>query len=323
MNRTAGYAATTFIVLGLILLAAYAYFLYAPLPNPPPLSGHAKSLTMRIGTRVRQYMEYVPADLPAGAPLLIVLHGRLMTGNMMREMTGYEFDQAADREHFAVLYPDGYRRSWYDCRKDREETARLEHVDDPGFIRALVAKENADLKTDTHKVFVVGYSNGGHLAMHLAELSPSPVAAVAVFATSLPVRAESDCPQSTSTPPVMMVDGTDDPISPFGGGEVNIFGLQKMGDVMPATASAAVLARRNGVQSAETTADLPHRRADDPTHVRAMSWSRGGRPYVVLYEVIGGGHVVPQPGYRYPRLFGRTSNDIDGPAVAVAFFLHR
>ena len=323
MNRTAGYAAIAFIGLGLILLAAYAYFLYAPLPNPPPLSGHARSQTMRIGTRVRQYVEYVPADLPAGAPLLIVLHGRLMNGNMMREMTGYEFDQAADREHFAVLYPDGYRRSWYDCRKDREETARLEHVDDPGFIRALVAKENADLKIDTHKVFVVGFSNGGHLAMQLAELSPSPAAAVAVFATSLPVRAESDCPQATSTPPVMMVDGTDDPISPFGGGEVNIFGLQKMGDVMSATASAAVLARRNGVQSAETTADLPHRYADDPTHVRAMSWSRGGKPYVVLYEVIGGGHVVPQPEYRYPRLFGRTSKDIDGPAMAVAFFLKR
>ena len=323
MNRTAGYAATAFIVVGLILLTAYAYFLYAPLPKRPLLSGHTKSQTMRIGTRVRHYIEYVPADLPAGAPLLIVLHGRLMNGDMMRGMTGYEFDEAADREHFAVLYPDGYRRSWYDCRKDREETARLEHVDDTGFVRALVAKENADLKIDTHKVFVVGFSNGGHLAMDLAEQSPSPAAAIAVFATSLPVRAESDCPQSTSTPPVMIVDGTDDPISPFGGGEANIFGLQKMGDVMSVTASAEVLAQRNGIQSAETTTDLPHRHADDPTHVRQMSWSRGGKPYVVLYEVIGGGHVVPQPAYRYPRLFGRTSKDIDGPAMAVAFFLHR
>jgi polyhydroxybutyrate depolymerase len=238
-------------------------------------------------------------------------------------MTGYEFDQAADREHFAVLYPDGYRRSWYDCRKDREEAAKLDHVDDPGFIRALVAKESADLKIDARKVFVVGFSNGAHLAMDLAEQSPSPAAAVAVFAMSLPVRAESDCPQTTSTPPVMIVDGTDDPISPFGGGEVNIFGLQKSGDVMSVTASAEALAQRDGVQSAETTTDLPHRHADDPTHVREMRWSRSGKPYVVLYEIIGGGHVVPQPAFRYPRLFGRTSQDIDGPALAVAFFLHR
>jgi polyhydroxybutyrate depolymerase len=323
VNRTAGYAATAFIAVGLILLTAYAYFLYAPLPNRPPLSGHANAQTMRIGTRVRHYIEYVPVGLPKGAPLLIVLHGRLMNGTMMREMTAYEFDQAADREHFAVLYPDGYRRTWYDCRKDREETARLEHIDDPGFIRALVAKENTDLKIDTRKVFVVGFSNGAHLAMDLAEQSPSPAAAVAVFAMSMPVRAESDCPQSTSTPPVMIVDGTDDPVSPFAGGEVDPFGLQKLGDVMSVMASAEVLAQRDGVQSAETTTDLPHRHADDPTHVREMSWSRGGKPYVVLYEVIGGGHVVPQPEYRYPRLFGRTSEDIDGPAMAVAFFLHR
>ena len=124
-------------------------------------------------------------------------------------------------------------------------------------------------------------------------------------------------------PPVMIVDGTEDPVSPFGGGVVDPFGLQKSGDVMSVVASAEVLAKRDGVQSAETTTDLPHRNADDPTHVREMSWARDGKRYVVLYEVIGGGHVVPQPEYRYPRLFGRTSKDIDGPAMAVAFFLHR
>jgi polyhydroxybutyrate depolymerase len=323
VNRLVGYTAGAFIALGLILLTAYAYYLYAPLPHSPLLSGHTKSEMMRIGTRVRHYIEYAPADLPPGAPLVIVLHGRLMTGSMMREMTGYEFDQAADKDHFAVLYPDGFRRSWYDCRKKREETARLEHIDDPGFIRALVAKEAADRKIDARKVFIVGFSNGGHMAMDLAEQSPSPAAAVAVFATSLPVRGETDCPQSTSTPPIMIVDGTDDPIDPFAGGEANIFGVQRLGTVMPVVASAEVLARRDGVQSTETTIDLPHRHADDPTHVREMLWLRGGKPYVVLYEVIGGGHVVPQPGYRYPRLFGRTSEDIDGPAMAVAFFLHR
>lgn len=323
MNKAVGYTAAALIGLGLILLGAYAYFLYAPLPNQPRLSGHATSQTMRIGTRVRRYVEYAPADLPAGAPLVIVLHGKLMTGTMMREMTGYEFDQAADREHFAVLYPDGYRRSWYDCRKDREESARLEHVDDVGFIRALIAKENTDLKTDPRKVFIVGFSNGGHMAMDLAEQSPSLAAGVAVFATSLVVRGETDCPQTTPTPPVMIVDGTKDPISPFKGGAIDLFGFQKTGDVMSAEASAERLAQRDGIQATETTTDLPHRHADDPTHVRELAWSRGGKPYIVLYEIIGGGHVVPQPAYRYPRLFGRTSEDIDGPALAVAFFLHR
>lgn len=323
MNRTISYLAAAFIGLGLVLLAAYAYFLYAPMPRRPPLSGQAVDQTLRIGTRVRHYIEYVPAGLPPGAPLVIVLHGRLMTGAMMREMTAYEFDEAADRQHFAVLYPDGFRRSWNDCRKDRQENARLEHIDDPGFIRALIAREAADRGVDVHRVYAVGFSNGAHLAMDLAQQSPSPVAAVAVFAASLPTHDESNCPQNTATPPIMIVDGTADPIDPFGGGEANIFGLQHLGKVMPVVAAAGALARRDGIAASETTSDLPHRHADDPTHVREMNWSRDGKPYVVLYEIIGGGHVVPQPGYRFPRLFGPTSGDIDGPALAVAFFLRR
>jgi polyhydroxybutyrate depolymerase len=323
VRRSTGYAAGTLFAFGIVLLAAYAYFLYAPLPKRPPLSGHAAAQALRIGTRVRHYIEYAPADLPRGSPLIIVLHGQLMTGDMMRKMTGYEFDAAADKQHFAVLYPDGFRRNWDDCRKDHEESARLEHIDDSGFIRALIAREAADRGIDPHKVFAVGFSNGGNMAMDLAEQSPSPMAAVAVFAASLPTRDVSDCPQKTATPPILIVDGTEDPVNPFAGGEADILGLEAVDKVMPAVASAEVFARRDRVEDAEVTSDLPHRDAGDSTHVREMSWARDGKPYVVLYEVIGGGHVVPQPKYRFPRLLGRTSEDIDGPALAVNFFLHR
>ena len=323
MNKAVSYAAMVFIGLGLVLLALYAYFLYAPAPRKPHLSGHAVKETMRIGSRIRHYIEYAPAGLPSGSPLVIVLHGRWMSAGRMREVTGYEFDAEADKEHFAVLYPEGFRQSWSDCRKGRQETARLEHIDDPGFIRALIAREAADRKIDVHKVFVVGLSNGGHMAMDLAEMSPSPIAAAAVFGASEPVAVESECPRNTPTVPIMIVDGTADPINPFDGGEVVLFGLQRIGKVMPALASAEDFARRDGVAASETTTDLPHLHADDPTHVHEMAWSRDGKPYVVLYEVIGGGHVVPQPSYRYPRMFGRTSEDLDGPAAAVAFFLHR
>jgi polyhydroxybutyrate depolymerase len=319
----AGYAATTFISLGLVLLAAYAYFLYSPLPAAPHLSGHATPLTMPMGPRVRRYIEYVPTDLPKGAPLIIVLHGRLMTGEMMREMTAYEFDQAADRNHFAVVYPDAYERTWYDCRKDHLAKAAREHIDDFGFVRALIAAEQVQRGIDPRKVFAVGFSNGGHMAMDLAARHPATIAGAAVFSASMPLRAETTCPLTGSTPPVMIVDGTSDPINPFQGGEVNLFGLQKVGDAMSATATAEAFARRDGIRAPEVTTDLPHRHADDPTRVERMTWSREGKPYIVLYEVVGGGHVVPQPEYRFPRLFGRTSGDIDGPAEAVAFFLHR
>ena len=44
----------------------------------------------------------------------------------------------ADRHGFIVLYPDGYKNNWNDCRKDAPFAANKENVDDVGFLRALV-----------------------------------------------------------------------------------------------------------------------------------------------------------------------------------------
>lgn len=43
-------------------------------------------------------------------------------------------------------------------------------------------------------------------------------------------------------------------------------------------------------------------------------------PLVALYTVQGGGHVVPQPRFRFGRLFGRTTRDLDMPVAALEFF---
>src|ERR1035438_1281647 len=138
---------------------------------------------------------------------------------MMRVATGFEFDSLADRNNFAVFYPEAYKGSWNDCRIHVRTAARLENIDDVGFIRALVAEAGLKFGVDANKVFAVGLSNGGHMALTLATQSPSPVAGIAVFGANLPTRDNSNCPQDTPTPPVMIVDGTDDPLSPYQGGE--------------------------------------------------------------------------------------------------------
>ena len=65
---------------------------------------------------------------------------------------------------------------------------------------------------------------------------------------------------------------------------------------------------------------LPHQRADDPTSVDCRTWQPGPTPLVALYTVQGGGHVVPQPRFRFGRLLGRTTGDLDMPMAALAFF---
>jgi polyhydroxybutyrate depolymerase len=310
------------IVAGVLAIGAlaYAYLIYAPDPVPPHLTGQARTATVEVGARERSYVEYVPARLPAGAPLVIVLHGTTMDGAMMRKWTGYEFDSLSDAHGYAVFYPDGFERNWNACLKAGHVAAATEHIDDVGFVRALIGQAVSQLKIEPTKVYVVGYSNGGQLAMAMGSLSPSPVAGMATFGTDLPTPDNSTCSQVSRTPPIMITDGTADPISPYKGGEITLFGFQHKGTVISAPATAEAFARRNGIFAPPTEETLPHRERKDPTSVHRLTWWKQGEPYVVLNSIEGGGHTVPQPAFRYPRLLRRTTADLDGPAQAIAFF---
>ena len=56
------------------------------------------------------------------------------------EMTGYEFDWFADQRKFAVVYPEGYKNNWNDCRKNATFPAKVENIDDVGFIKTLISE---------------------------------------------------------------------------------------------------------------------------------------------------------------------------------------
>jgi polyhydroxybutyrate depolymerase len=193
MHRAVKLIALPFAGVLFIAIVVVAYFLFSPLPSLPQLTGQGKSVTVRVGERERSVLEYVPAKLPSGSPLVIVLHGSFMTGELMRRMTGFEFDALADKNNFAVFYPDAYKMNWNDCRIAGRFAARLENIDDLGFMRALIAEAKAKYGIDPEKVFVVGFSNGGHMAMTLATQFPSLVAGIAIFASSMSTADNSRC----------------------------------------------------------------------------------------------------------------------------------
>jgi polyhydroxybutyrate depolymerase len=102
---------------------------------------------------------------------------------------------------------------------------------------------------------------------------------------------------------VMLVNGTDDPVSPYQGGVVRLFGLaSSRGTVLSAKAVQPMSAPSNGITAAPVAARLPMDRPDDPTSVETLIWSAAGKPICCLYSVHGGGHVIPQQAFRFPRL---------------------
>jgi polyhydroxybutyrate depolymerase len=255
----------------------------------------------------------IEPKLSEGAPLVIVLHGSFMNGEMMRKWTGYEFDQWADKKGFVVVHPDGYKHNWNDCQKEATFPAKLENIDDMGFIHAMIARMAQEHGIDTKQVFVLGYS-GAQMAFRLAIETPHDVAAVAALGANLPTPDTSSCAQWGRTARVMLADGTLDPIYPYEGSKVTIFGFGYRGTALSSRASADQLAQRNGITTSPAATQLPHLHGKDPTSIDSLTWSSGDHTLIaVLYTVRGGGHVVPQPAFRYPRMLGRTAGDLDAP----------
>ncbi|MBV9991038.1 MAG: polyhydroxybutyrate depolymerase [Alphaproteobacteria bacterium] len=275
--------------LGALGAALLFYFVYAPPPQQPHLGGRLTRASLAVGGLTRSYLLYVPKGLPKGAALVMALHGSDGSGARMRLETGYGFERLADAHGFAVVYPDGYEGYWNGCNIVGDYAANARNIDDVGFLEALGDKLAREIGVDRGKVFAVGLSRGGHMAYRLALEAPERFRAVAAVAASLPAPENFKCkPRGRSAPPVMIMNGTDDPLNPFDGGEVTLFGFLKRGTVLSSRATAQYFARAHGK--------------------------------VELVAIHGGGHVMPQPYWRAPRILGPTPAAPDGPAAIWDFF---
>ncbi|MEX8548745.1 MAG: PHB depolymerase family esterase [Mucilaginibacter sp.] len=319
---------TIIIIVGILLvfgLIAYFYFAYAPAPNKPQLSSKIEQATIQIANQTRSYLFYVPKELSTKPALIIALHGSGMDAAKMRQWTAYEFDQLADQKGFAVIYPNGYKGNWNDCRSGAPFPAKKENIDDVGLIRNLIEKFKKDYEIDPGKVFVFGFSNGGHMALRLAMEQPNLIAAVSAVSANIPTPATCSCTLKGQTSRVMLITGTKDPINPYNGGNVTLFGFKKLGAVVSAQASAENLTERNGITTKPLTEKLYNAKENDleknnDIYSERQSWIKSGQTVVELCTINGGGHAIPQPNFRFPRLLGKTSKSFDAPQQAVSFF---
>ena len=307
------------VVLGALVGAAVFWMLYAATPPEPGLGGELTDHRLSVAGQDRTYRVYAPARTGAAPPLVVVFHGRMGSPAAIRVETGYEFDRLADREGFVVAYPQGVGGEWNGCLSPPAGARPGSDADDVRFFHALVEALRRDQGVDPKRVFVVGLSNGGQMVYRLALEDPETLAGAAVFSASLPKRPATACRPSGRPVPMMLVNGTRDPINPYAGGTLSLFGLRDLGEVRPTVDSAAYFARLAGPARPARTR-LPARAKGDPTWVEQTAWGPADGPRVVLLSVQGGGHLVPQPVYRPRRLLGRATTAINGPEAAWAFF---
>ena len=171
--------------------------------------------------RTRRYRTYVPAGLPAGSavPLVIALHGGLGTSLQFAANSG--LNGFAESNRFIAVYPDGIGnqpdgtgyQTWnggYCCGP-----AATQAVDDVAFIRNLAAKLRTTMPIDPRRVYAIGHSNGGILAYKLACDLSDVIVAIGVQAGSNVV---ADC-RPINPVSVFHLHGTADTNMPIDGGK--------------------------------------------------------------------------------------------------------
>ncbi|MFD5463728.1 PHB depolymerase family esterase [Kitasatospora sp. NPDC127059] len=122
---------------------------------------------------------YVPAGLPAGAPLVVALHGCTQTATDYYRGSGWP--KYADAYRFAVVLPQTNSTnnplscfSWFDSGKDTRGNGEAASV------VQMVNRAEALYGSDPHRVFVTGLSAGGGLTADLLADYPDVFAGGAV-----------------------------------------------------------------------------------------------------------------------------------------------
>jgi polyhydroxybutyrate depolymerase len=276
--------------------------------------------SLEVAGRTRTLKVVHPARSAEGlAPVVLVFHGSMQTAAAIRSFTSNTFDRIGAGSGTVVAYLDGYKKHWNDARISNSSAARTDQVDDVAFAKAVIELLVSRYGGDETRVYAVGFSNGGQMAMRLIHEMPRALAGAAILSAlqTVPEDFAPDAPQ-VSPLPVMFLHGTEDPITPYAGGMAKMWRVSPRGLGMSAAESAAYYARRNGITAVPVTTAVS---TGSPTWIERTDYRQQGHQPVTLYTVHGGGHSIPGPKKKAPRIImGRTDLTFDTAHAITEFF---
>ena len=196
-----------------------------------------------------------------------------------------------------------------------EEEGRSAPADDIGFFNQMLDHLGTKFSVDVSRIYVAGLSEGGFMSLHLGCSLSDRIAAVAAVGAAMPKT--MICLPSRPVSAVL-INGTSDPVVPYGGGTEHNLNL--------ATISAE--------DSAKAWAKID-RCAEKPEKDKISAKEKGGMETkvdtytscqqaarVVLYSVKGGGNAWPGgEQYEVEKTIGKTSQDLNANETIWSFLV--
>jgi polyhydroxybutyrate depolymerase len=292
------------------LLAALALLLASPV-----LAGVTHETFLYDGRARVALIERPDAPGQGPRPLIVVLHGAMLNGSLMRDFI--RLSEAATAAGAVLAFPDSDGPLWNEGALAATYQNPLGWADDVGFLDTLLDRLVAARIADPARINVVGISNGGMMAHHYACRRAERLASVIIFKATIPADAAATCHPSRPVP-VLMALGTADPIVRWDG-RVVVAGLIEVQRRLSGPDGFALWRTLNRCAWAAAPVVLPHRGAPDDPWVRRHDGVACAAP-TVLYEIVGGGHRLPGgEASLLMRALGRATPDADAPAMVLAF----
>ncbi len=248
-------------------------------PTPPEKLG---------GERPADY--YLPADYTHDKtwPLVVLLHGFSANGQVQNLYLG--ISKHVDDLGFILVVPNGTMnpnglRFWNATGACCDNFGQ--GVDDEAFLLGLLDETMTYFNVDPQRVSLLGHSNGGFMAYHMACHAGDRISAIASIAGSTYFD-EADCPGTTPVS-VLQIHGTQDQSIAFNG-------VPRSPMYAGYPSAVEIMERwrgRNGCDddvSSVEAADLETLTAGEETDVTQWTQCTSGKS-VALWQMNGVGHI--------------------------------
>ncbi len=241
---------------------------------------------------VRTFSFNPPSSSSADASVVFVLHGSGGTGERMAVRTPGLIERAKT-ENVILVFPNAYKGFWNECRKGAMVPANLENIDEIAFFNSMIRYFSDRFGASDKNTFAVGTSGGGHMALKLTLMAPKTFRAVTAIIANLPAEENMDCAPSNVPVSVMIVNGTEDTVNPYNGGDV-LAGNFTPGKVRSTDETFRYFADLAGYQGTPSKSVLPDINPADGKIVEKYTFPpKRKKPEVVLLKVVGGKHDYP------------------------------
>jgi polyhydroxybutyrate depolymerase len=212
-------------------------------------------------------------------------------------------------------YPSGGGQQ--DPNRPPDQDRRPAQADDIAFFNQMLDQLGTKFSVDASRVYAAGLSEGGFMSLRLGCALGDRIAAIAAVGAAMP---KTMICLPTRPVPMVMINGSSDPIVPYGGGTEHNLNLATLSVEDSAKAWAKI---DRCEEKPEKSKLSPSAKGGMETKVDTYNGCHENAA-VVLYSVKGAGNTWPGgEQYEAEKSIGKTSPDPNANEVIWSFFVTR